>query len=47
MIYNGVPVGKYKTPIVQAYVQALDTVLSQGLEPAPVSIAESEGGLSP
>ena len=37
VIYNGVPVGKYNEPIIQAYVQALDSILSQSLTPLPHS----------
>ena len=33
VVYNGVPVGKYNEPIIQAYVTALDEILSQGLTP--------------
>lgn len=33
IIYNGVPVGKYNQPIVEAYVQAIDSVLSKSMTP--------------
>lgn len=33
VIYNGLPVGKYNAPIVDAYVQAIDSVLSKSLKP--------------
>ena len=33
VIYNGVPVGKYNKPIREAFYIALDSILSQGLEP--------------
>jgi protoheme ferro-lyase len=32
VIYNGLPVGKYNAPIVEAYVQAIDSVLAKGLK---------------
>jgi protoheme ferro-lyase len=34
VIYNGLPVGKYNAPIVEAYVQSIDAVLSKSLKPA-------------
>jgi hypothetical protein len=34
LIYNGVPVGKYNGPIIEAFVQALDSVLARGPPPA-------------
>ncbi len=33
VIYNGVPVGAYKTPIVRGYFSAVDSILSTGLSP--------------
>ncbi len=30
LIYNGVPVGTYNEPLVRAYVEAIDDVMSQG-----------------
>ncbi|MBL8645083.1 MAG: hypothetical protein JNK21_14205, partial [Rhodospirillaceae bacterium] len=33
VIYNGLPVGKYNAPIIEAYAQAIDTVLSKSLKP--------------
>ncbi|MFL2770579.1 MAG: hypothetical protein ACJZ9F_06190 [Rhodospirillaceae bacterium] len=33
IIYNGLPVGKYKVPIVEAFFQAIDSVLSRTLTP--------------
>lgn len=32
LIYNGVPVGAYNEPLVRAYVQAIDEVLSQAVD---------------
>ncbi len=34
IIYNGLPVGKYNKPIVEAYVQAIDSVLAKSMTPA-------------
>jgi hypothetical protein len=34
VIYNGLPVGRYNAPIVEAFYQAMDAILSRGLEPA-------------
>lgn len=31
IIYNGLPIGKYNQPIVEAYFQAMDTILSRAL----------------
>ena len=33
VIYNGLPVGKYNAPIVDAYFQAIDSVLSKSMKP--------------
>ncbi|MSO98702.1 MAG: hypothetical protein EXR11_10870 [Rhodospirillaceae bacterium] len=33
VIYNGLPVGKYNKPIVEAYVQAIESVLSKSMKP--------------
>jgi hypothetical protein len=33
VIYNGVPAGDYNKPIIEAYAQALDAILSKGLQP--------------
>ena len=33
VIYNGVPVGDYKAPIVEGYFQAIDAIMSQGKDP--------------
>lgn len=33
VIYNGLPVGKYNAPIVEAYTQAIDQVLSKSMKP--------------
>jgi protoheme ferro-lyase len=33
VIYNGLPVGKYNAPIIEAYAQAIDTVLSKSMKP--------------
>ncbi|NJO13524.1 MAG: hypothetical protein HC872_08750 [Gammaproteobacteria bacterium] len=41
VIYNGLPVGRYNEPIVQAHVQALDEVLSKGV-PARTASASVE-----
>ena len=32
VIYNGLPVGKYNQPIIEAFYQALDSLLSQEVE---------------
>ncbi len=37
LIYNGVPVGRYNEPLIRAYVQAIDEVLSRGSEPPTVA----------
>jgi len=42
VIYNGVPVGDYNKPIINAYSQALDAILSRGLKPAKMAVTESE-----
>jgi len=33
VIYNGLPVGKYNAPIIEAYVQSIDAVLSKSMKP--------------
>jgi hypothetical protein len=33
IIYNGLPVGKYNQPIIEAFYQALDSLLTQQVEP--------------
>lgn len=33
LIYNGVPVGTYNEPLIRAYVEAIDDVMSQGSQP--------------
>jgi len=33
LIYNGVPVGRYNEPLIRAYVEAIDDVMSQGSKP--------------
>jgi protoheme ferro-lyase len=44
IIYNGVPVGRYNGPIIAAFVEALDSVLSAGSSPAPArSTSRSPG----
>ena len=45
VIYNGVPAGDYNKPIIEAYSQALDSVLSQGMQ--PVSFASVEADSTP
>jgi len=40
VIYNGVPVGEYNAPIIDAYTQALDAILSLGIQ--PVSVATND-----
>jgi len=40
VIYNGVPVGEYNAPIIDAYTQALDAILSLGMQ--PVSVATND-----
>jgi hypothetical protein len=42
VIYNGVPAGDYNKPIIEAYALALDSILSQGLEPVTMTASESE-----
>lgn len=39
VIYNGLPVGRYNAPIVEAFYQALDTILSRSLDPVSGDIA--------
>ena len=34
IIYNGLPVGRYNEPIVQAHVMAMDEVMSKAQAPA-------------
>ena len=41
VIYNGLPVGKYNRPIVEAYVQAIDSVLSKSMTPTQ-QVAEAK-----
>lgn len=38
LIYNGVPVGRYNGPIIDAFVEALDSVLRRGLEPVAPAV---------
>jgi hypothetical protein len=33
LIYNGLPVGKYNAPIIEAYTQSIDSVLSKSMKP--------------
>lgn len=42
VIYNGLPVGKYNTPIVEAFFQAIDSVLSRSLTPRSGEVALAE-----
>ncbi|MFW2406017.1 MAG: hypothetical protein ACN4GT_14695 [Gammaproteobacteria bacterium] len=42
VIYNGVPAGDYNKPIIEAYSQALDSVLSQGMQPIAVASVGAE-----
>jgi protoheme ferro-lyase len=35
LIYNGVPVGRYNAPIIEAFVEALESVLSLSAGPRP------------
>ena len=39
VIYNGLPVGKYNTPIIEAFFQAIDSVLSRSLTPVSGEVA--------
>ena len=41
VIYNGVPAGDYNQPIIEAYTQALDSILSQGLTPLSIAAVDS------
>ena len=41
-IYNGLPVGKYNKPIIEAFVQAVDSVLSRSLTPVSGEVALAE-----
>jgi hypothetical protein len=42
VIYNGLPVGRFNEPIVQAHVEAMDTVLSRWVNrPAPATAARA------
>jgi hypothetical protein len=43
VIYNGVPAGDYNKPIIEAYTQALDSILSQGMQ--PISVATVDSGM--
>ncbi|MFQ5633707.1 MAG: hypothetical protein ACE5G3_00055 [Gammaproteobacteria bacterium] len=40
VIYNGVPVGEYNKPIIEAYSQALDSILSRSTDPARMATTE-------
>ncbi len=42
VIYNGLPVGKYNAPIVDAYVQAIDSVLSKNKTPKQQSASTAQ-----
>jgi len=42
VIYNGLPVGKYNAPIVDAYVQAIDSVLSKNKTPTQQSASTAQ-----
>ena len=42
VIYNGLPVGKYNKPIIEAFVQAVDSVLSRSLTPLSGEAALAE-----
>ena len=47
VIYNGTPVGRYGEPIVEAFFQAMDTVLSQHeADPAGAAPAQAAGAQS-
>lgn len=40
--YNGVPAGDYNKPIIEAYVQSIDSILSQSMEPAGDVMGQAE-----
>ncbi len=46
LIYNGVPVGHYNLPIIAAFVEALDSVLSQGSWQRPAAAEQVIAGMA-
>jgi hypothetical protein len=46
LIYNGLPVGKYNAPIIEAYAEAIDSVLAKSLKPKS-QVAAAEPGPRP
>ena len=42
VIYNGLPVGKYNAPIVEAFFQAMDSVLARSMTPVSGEVALAE-----
>ncbi len=47
LIYNGVPVGRYNGPIVSAFTEALDSVLSRGSWQRPAAVTTARAGEDP
>ena len=41
VIFNGLPAKQYSGPIIEAFVQALDSVISQGMQPVAVASIET------
>ena len=39
IVYNGLPVGRYNTPIIEAFFQAIDSILSRSLTPIVDQVA--------
>jgi len=43
VIFNGLPAKKYSQPIIDAFVLALNSIISQGMQPLPVSARNQQG----
>jgi hypothetical protein len=43
VIFNGLPAQKYSQPIIDAFVLALDSIISQGMQPVSVSAQSQQG----
>lgn len=42
VIFNGLPAQQYSGPIIEAFVMALDEIISQGMAPVSISVAEAD-----
>ena len=42
VIFNGLPAQQYSGPIIEAFVMALDEIISQGMVPVSISVAEAD-----